>query len=218
VATLMTQLEVGKKKIKDRGPLMEEHERQALGLLGEFPNEPGVFEYFIGIARNSDAAKARALVQRVLLMPASAAQKEQARAIQARLDLPGSSPALEWADDRAVARRASDYRGKILVFFVWASWAGESERGAASIAPAIKAGVELVSVNVDTDIQKGQNARRRLTLPGTDYFDERGLQAPLPLQLKADKVPAVHVVDSNGVYVGRGTPAELAGLLQKAGK
>lgn len=218
VATLMVQMDVQKKKIKDLPSLMAEHERQAVNLLGEFPNEPGVYDTFLGIARNSDPVRARSVAQRVLLMPAPAAAKEQARAVIDRLDMPGSAPALEWVDESGASRRIGDYKGKIVVFYLWATWSPDSVAALSTVAAAIKPGVELISVNVDSDLTKGKDAKKKTVLPGGSYSDDRGLQSPLPLQLKADQVPAVHVINAKGVYVGTGLPTALSALLQQAAK
>ena len=218
VASLMTQSEVWKKKIKDRDALMAEHERHAFVLLGEFPGEPAIYERFLGIAHNSNSAKAREMAEHVLMMPAPTHLKEQALAVLDRLNLPGTSPGLEWQDENGVSRKISDYKGKIVIFYVWATWIPEAENAHALVASAVSAGIELVCVNVDTDVTQGQQARKKTTLPGGNYYDERGLKSPLALQLKANQVPGVHVIDAKGVYVGRGLPSDLPKLLQQAGK
>ena len=105
-----------------------------------------------------------------------------------------------------------------MVIYVWATWSAAGEIGDRVVAPAIGPGVELVSVNVDTDLKRGKDSKSKKSLPGSNYFDDRGPQSPLALQLKVDKVPAVHVVDAKGIYVGRGTPEGLTKLLQQAAK
>lgn len=218
VATLMAQMDAGKKGLRDRKAMAEEHERQAMNLLGEFSNEPGIYDYFLGAARIAEPDRARALLQRVLLSPATTAQKTQAQTMVDRLNMPGSSPAFEWQDDKGVSRRISDYKGKIVVFYVWSELHPGVAASAQVVASHIKGPVELIAVNIDNDVTKAKDGGRRNATAQSNYYDSRGHESPLALQLKIDRVPGVHVVDSKGVYIGRGTPSELASLLTLAAK
>ena len=217
VATTMLQMEVAKKKL-GRKELMQEYERRAFGLYGEFPQEPAVFDMFIGLARNAEPAKGRALAERILRMPAPDAVKKEAKSLIERLDLPGKAVAFEWQDENGKHHKISDYKGSAVVFYVWASWAPTTGATRTNVAHANKAGVVVVPVNVDTDVAKGKAAAKDAGAGSPGYYDERGFASPLPRQLKAATAPSIHVVDPNGVYVGSGSPNELESLLAQAGR
>jgi hypothetical protein len=173
---------------------------------------------FLGIARNADPAKARAMAQQLIRMPASAATKEQAQLIIDRLDMPGKMVAFEWQDELGKSHRLADFLGSVVVFYVWATWTPASEAAVPKIKSLVPASAVLVSVNVDKNVDAGKNAGRKSGLGGIAYYDQRGIDGPLPKQLRANQVPAVHVVDARGKYVGTGGPEALAALLQAAGK
>lgn len=193
------------------------YERAAMDLYGEFPNEPGVYELFLGVARNADAPKAREVANRILLMPAPPAVKDEARAMIARLDMPGKPFVAEWTDDKGAPHAVSDYKGRVLVFYVWASWAGATDADRQVKAQMLPSAV-LVSVNLDNDTALGKAARIRADLGGVAYYDNRGLDAPLARQLRANRVPGVYVVDRRGIFIGGGAPDTLAALLDSAAK
>lgn len=219
VATVVTQIEISKKHITERTELMAEYEKRALDLYGEFPNEPAVIEMLLGVARNADPAQARSVAAQILRMPATDSVKREAQAVIDRLDMPGKTIELEWQDDTAKFYKLSDLKGKTVVFYIWSTWTAASAASNERIASDLKSGVELISVNVDTQIEKGRSARTKAPFSAlSSYYDDRGLNGPLPKQLKAHKVPSVYVVDGSGVFIGSGSPSELPGLLKKAGK
>ena len=45
-----------------------------------------------------------------------------------------------------MSHRIADYKGKIVVFYVWATWNPESDNANPVIASAIHSGIELISV------------------------------------------------------------------------
>lgn len=216
VASTMTQIKVSKKQIRDRDALMAEYEQSAFDLYGEFPNEPQVFEMMLGVARNSKPEKARALVERIHRMPAPAEVKAQAADIVARLDMPGKSLPLEWQDENGDSRTLAEYKGRPVVFYVWGTGATGSESALAEFAKSGRSDVEIVSVNIDRNVEQAKTAKRDGLQGKSSYFDERGLDGPLAKQLKVARVPAVHVVDASGVYIGVGAPSELESLLAQA--
>lgn len=218
VATTVTQIEVRKKNLVNQVDLMAEYEKRALDLYGEFPNEPAVMEMLLGVARNATPTQARSVAAQILRLPAPQNIKEEAQAVIDRLDQPGKPLAVEWQDDKGKFHKTADYKGKVLVFYLWSTWTPASEAAHPVVVGSLKADVVLVSVNVDTQVDKGKSAKNKSPLSGIDYYDSRGLAGPLPKQLKASKVPAVHVVDANGIYIGTDSPKNLPELLKKAGK
>ena len=217
VAMAVTHLQIERERIRDHTALMKEYLSRANDLYGEFPNEPAMYDLYIGIARNGDDDTARTVAKQVLGMPAPDNIKQQAQAVIDRLDMPGKPIHLEWQDQSGKFYNSADLKGKVLVFYVWATWAGGATTQAQPLGQ-LPANTMLVSVNVDTDVAKGKDATSKAPFAGITYVDDRGLDGPLPRELKASKVPAVHVVDANGVYVGSGPIAQLTTLLAKAGQ
>jgi hypothetical protein len=216
VAMTVLQREILRKTIKDQAQLMQEYHDRALDLYGEFPNEPAVFELFLGVARNAEPVLGRSTADAILRMPAPDSIKSEAQAVIDRLDMPGKPVAFEWQDESGKSFSVANFKGKILIFYVWASWAHNSIDGFSLVAAAKGPGIEVISVDVDTDPQKGRQAMSKTDIGAIVYSDGRGMKGPLPQQLRAYRVPGVHVVDAKGTYVGTGSPADLGGLLTKA--
>lgn len=218
VAMMVREVAIRQQNLGEaRDEILAQYEKAAMDLYGEFPEEPAVFDLLIGVARNANADKSRALASQVLLMPAPPVAKEQARGIIARLDMPGKPLVAEWEDATGKPHQIQDFKGKIVVFYVWASWAPSPEADQ-KIKTMLPPAATLVSVNLDSDVTKGQAAKTKSGLGGISYFDQRGLDAPLARQLRADKVPGIYVVDAKGVFVGGGSPDQLAALLEAAAK
>jgi hypothetical protein len=216
VAMNVLQHDVVRKNIVDKKALLQEYHDRAMDLYGEFPNEPALFSLLIGVAQNADPELARSTAKQILLIPAPDAIKQQAQAVIDRLDMPGKNVAFEWQDENGKSYQMSDFKGRIVVFYVWATWTPATSAANAAVSAALKPGVQLVSVNVDTDPAKGKTANAAAKLGGINYYDNRGLQGPLTMQLKAIQVPSVYVVDANGVFVGAGTAFDLPHLLANA--
>lgn len=216
VALSVIEHDVMRKKIGDRATLTKEYHDRAMDLYGEFPNEPQLFALLLGVAQNAEPTLARSTASELLRMPAPSAVKQQAQVVIDRLDLPGKKVAFEWQDEAGKPHSSAEFSGSPVVFFVWASWTPATADAVKALQSAIKSGVQLVSVNVDTDLVAGKAAYAKNAIGGVAYFDNRGLQGPLPAQLKASQVPSVYVVDAKGVFVGAGHATDLPGLLATA--
>lgn len=216
VAIASVQSDVMRKPHANRAEETKEFYNRALDLYGEFPSEAAVYEIFVGVARNADPELARTAARQLLSMPAPDQAKKEAQAVIDRLDMPGRPIDLEWQDQSGKSYRIADFKGKIVVFYVWASWAAESLE--ADVAKALGAGMQLVTVNVDDETKNLKQSKAFDGLNPINNVEGKGLDSALAQQLRVLKVPAVHVVDARGFYVGAGTPAQLASLLAKAGK
>jgi hypothetical protein len=217
VATLARELEIRKKNITSHAQLLDEYEKNANDLFGEFPDEPTVYEMYLGVARSADPVRARAMATKIQRMPAPASAKKEAQTILDRLDMPGKTLAFEFQDAVGKTHQLSEYKGKVVVFYVWATWTPATTDSDGKIKKLVPPSAVLVSVNVDTDVNAAQAAKSKSNVGGVEYYDSRGLQSPLPLQLNVAKVPSVHVVNAQGVFVGSGTIADLSALLKTAG-
>ena len=218
VAAFMRELDVRKQNHgESREDFMAAYEKAAKDLYGEFPNEPRVFDLFLGVARNAAPPKARQVANDILLMPAPAHVKEEARAILGRLDMVGKPLDLEFTDDTGAAHRLATHKGKTVVFFVWATWAGAADPGAA-VKAKIPRAATTVSVNVDQDVARGKAEKAKLGVSGISYFDARGMSSPLARQLGVTKVPGFYVINARGEFVGSARAEELDELLQRAAR
>ncbi len=218
VAAFMRELEVRKQNHgESREDVLAAYEKAAKDLYGEFPNEPRVFDLFLGVARNAAPPKARQVANDLLLMPAPAQVKDEARAILGRLDMVGKPLDLDFTDETGATHRVANQKGKTVVFFVWATWAGAADPGAA-VKAKIPRGATTVSVNVDQDIGRGKAEKLKLGVSGIAYYDARGMNSPLARQLGVTKVPGFYVVNSRGEFVGSAGPEGLDELLQRAAK
>lgn len=218
VAAFMRELDVRKQNHgESRENVLAAYEKAAKDLYGEFPNEPRVFDLFLGVARNAAPVKARQVANDILLMPAPAQVKDEARAILGRLDMVGQPITLEFTDEAGTAHHLASQKGKIVVFFVWATWAAAADPGAA-VKARIPRAATTVSVNVDQDVTRGKSEKAKLGVSGISYFDPRGMGSPLARQLGVTKVPGFYVINARGEFVGSARAEELDELLQRAAR
>jgi hypothetical protein len=183
IAAMVRQVGVQKENHgESREDVLAAYEKAAMDLYGEFPDEPAVYEMFLGVARNAEPVKARAVANRLLVMPAPGIVKDEAKAILARLDLPGKVLATEWTDEGGAFRSVRNYKGKIVVFFAWASWAPSADADQ-KIKTLLPPSAVLVSVNLDQDVAAGKAAKAKSGIGGVAYYDKRNQRDELTLKL-----------------------------------
>ena len=216
MAALARELGVEKESYGEaRTDRLAAYEKIAIDFYCESPNEPAVFDLFLGVARNAEPVKARSVANQIPSCP----RRRPPRTRPARL-LPASicrARLRNGTTTRAGFTDWQDYKGKILVFYFWATWASSPE-GESKIKTGVPPGAILVSANLDQDSAKGKAARSKSQMGGIAHYDPRGLNAPLATQLRANKVPGVHVIGRRGLYVGGGGPESLTALIEAAGQ
>ena len=218
IAAFMREFEVQKQNFgESREDALAAYEKAARDLYGEFPDEPALYDLFLGVARNAEPVHARRVANQVLLMPAPATAKDEARTILGRLDMVGKPFEAEWVDEAGVSHRIQDKKGRLVVFYLWAMWAGAADPGD-KVKALVPGHATVVSVNVDQDVARAKESRAKLGIPGIAYYDERGMNSPLARQLRATKVPGFYVVNARGEFVGGGGPEQLVALLNRAGQ
>ena len=101
----------------------------------------------------------------------------------------------------------SQFRGKVVVVYYWASWNQQCLGDFAKIKLLLSTygakGVELVCVNLDSAATEAQEFLRRSPTPGVHLHQPGGLESPLATQYGIVVLPNMFLVDREGKVVSR---------------
>ena len=217
VASMLKQMAVEKKGLKDQTALFAEYEKNAAALFADFADVPEVYQLFLGLARNAPEAQARQIAADLLQKPAPPEIKAEAQAVLDRLDMPGKTLVLKFLMNDGTEFDLAKQKGTPVVLYFWASWSPGSVAALPQIREAAKRKAVFVGVNLDLEPAAAQRALGGEPLPGLQRWEPRGIKGDVPQQLRLNRLPLVYVFDDRGVLRGTGHPRELANLLPQAG-
>jgi thiol-disulfide isomerase/thioredoxin len=125
-----------------------------------------------------------------------------------RLDLEGQPLQLTGPTLAGSNFNLAQLQGKVVVVYYWASWNAQGTSDFTKLANLIKTyggkGVELVTVNLDTDPQSAASALRAAQAPGSAHlFQAGGLDSPLAVQYGVTVLPNLFLVGKDGKVVSR---------------
>lgn len=125
-----------------------------------------------------------------------------------RLDLEGQPLQLAGPTLSGSNFNIAQLSGKVVVVYYWASWNAHGNSDFAKLAKLVKTyggkGVELVTVNLDTDPNAAAAALRSAQVPGTAHlFQAGGLDSPLAVQYGVTVLPNLFLVGKDGKVVSR---------------
>ena len=118
---------------------------------------------------------------------------------------PQELPDLEFIDDNGRQTRLSDYRGKVILLNLWATWCQPCRKEMPSLdrLQAILGGTdfEVIALSVDHDFPVVKEFYRQTTLTTLlPYIDRSGQAMP---RLAVTAIPTTLVVDRLGREIGR---------------
>lgn len=186
--------------LRNRVEFLKAREQSAHGLIAEFPGEAGGYEVLLQLAENHpDDAEGERVAREIGEMPAPESVKVRARCLVERQALVGRS-LLEIArvalgEDNAIVSA----RGQGIILYTWAT----TSPGSISAAKFLTgrgpvAGVRLIGLNLDRDVEAARAAARNAGLPGEQICDPRGLEGPLAQALKLNRPGEVYVASPQG--------------------
>ena len=125
-----------------------------------------------------------------------------------RLDLEGKVLELSGNQLDGGAFNISQWRGKVVVVYYWASW--NKDRCVADFAVLKQLldtygskGLALVCVNLDNTVEEANAYLQRSPAPGIQLFQPGGLESPLATQYGVMVLPNLFLVDKDGKCLSR---------------
>jgi thiol-disulfide isomerase/thioredoxin len=125
-----------------------------------------------------------------------------------RLDLEGKVLELSGNQLDGGAFNISQWRGKMVVVYYWASW--NKDRCVADFAVLKQLvdaygskGLALVCVNLDNTVEEANAYLQRSPAPGIQLFQPGGLESPLATQYGVMVLPNLFLVDKDGKCLSR---------------
>lgn len=187
---------------KNSGELNAARESSARYLIKSFPQESGGYLALLSaIEADGDAAKIAAGAQEIERSTAPFEAKSRARVLANRYALLGKS----LADVANTALGRGNFfeaaRQRRVLLYVWATWSPNSIAYARQALAKLPSDVLVLGYNLDRDVTAARAVAAAERLPGTHYYDGKGLGSWLSLLLSVDAAPLVYATDQSGVIV-----------------
>ena len=113
-------------------------------------------------------------------------------------------------DDKAVS--LSDFRGKVLVLWFWATWSEDSLAGARRLAEVYRKhhepGLEVLGVNLDRDVKRVRDYATENEIPWRQVCTGLAWETPAVETYGVRSVPFAILIDRTGTIRGVGVEAE----------
>jgi thiol-disulfide isomerase/thioredoxin len=135
-------------------------------------------------------------------------QAQKAAGAIRRLDIEGKPMELAGPTLSGSTFDISQLRGKVVVVYYWASWSDQCPADFAKLKALAEKygsqGMELVTVNLDTQADDATKFLSRTPLPGTHLFQPGGVDSsPLALQYGIMGLPNLFLVSKDGKVLSR---------------
>jgi thiol-disulfide isomerase/thioredoxin len=195
-----------------------QYEQALLKLAKDYPDQLSPYGVLLTLASQSSDGEARSIATRILAQTGQDEIREQAAAILHRLDALGKPLAVQFTavDGREVD--LSKMKGKVVLVDFWATWCMPCVEEMPVIKDAYDKfhtnGFEVVGISLDED--KGALTRfvQAYGIPWPQYFDGQRWQNKFAVEHSIKAVPAMWLVDKNGILQSENPRGDLQGAVE----
>lgn len=193
------QVALARQKPATKAALLAAHESIGRDLVREFPAVSTGYASLLGVARDSDPTRGRALAQDLQGMSgAPPALRAEATELLVRLDLIGK-PLAPLFTGTGAAVPATRTGAKVIVLYTWAGNHKASLVLAGRLAQGAPGWVQFVGICLDQDTARARQTAEQEKLPGTHYYEAQGSAGALARALHMQHPSMVFLVDAGGV-------------------
>lgn len=111
------------------------------------------------------------------------------------------------------AVRLSSFKGRFVLIDFWASWCGPCRENHPDLIAAYKAykekGFTIISISIDTDVNKWKSAIEKDKMTWTQTSDLKGDKGAVYLQYGITSIPANFLIDPNGIVISKDLTGDL---------
>jgi hypothetical protein len=192
ISILMREVRKDRSKIRTHDDSVQTHIKDARELIAEFPDDSRSYGYMLSAARNSASAIANEVANELIRSSAPEKIKAGARRLLAQRALEGKP-----LNIRGLALGA--FKGRPVLLYTWSARRPEMIR--AFEHWAVKSGVAMIGINIDSDMEEARRFAQTQRPPGLLLYDGGGLDGPVVSQLHLQMPSSVYLIDRRGVLV-----------------
>ncbi|MDR0351997.1 MAG: hypothetical protein LBI02_01120 [Opitutaceae bacterium] len=212
ISMMTREVRKDRSKIRSHDDSARSRIEDARGLINEFPDDPRGYGYMLSVAKSSASAIANEASNELIHSSAPEKIKTGARKLLAQRALEGKPMNIRGLD-------VSAFKGRPVLLYTWSAKRPEMVR--AFKYWAVKSGVDMIGVNIDSDKEAARQFAQSEHPPGLLVYDGGGLDGPITSQLRLLMPSSVYLIDRHGVLVDTcghiGTLGKLAALQKTDG-
>ena len=181
----------------------DKFEAGARALIKDFPDEPAPWAMLLECVDQGNDAASRGKLSEIAGGKAPAPIKERATGILHRYDSLGKPIEMKFFAIDGSAVDLASMRGKVVVVQFWATWCTTCVEAMEKIAQSYdslqKIGVEVIGINLDPDKAKVLKLLKEKGVKWPQFWEEAGNGNRLVREWGIGKLPAMWLIDRNGV-------------------
>lgn len=187
------------------GDVVKEMEAGLREVMAEYPDRPEPWAQLLQAAEYASSKEEQLRLLGDIVKAKAADEQTIARAKAAIRAVGAVGHPLEMSFTAADGRKVDvqKLRGKVVLIDFWAAWCGPCMAAMPEVVDLYKEyhpkGFEIIGINMDKQQPAMEQVVNRFKMPWPQYFDGKGWGNKFALEYNVTSIPAVWLVDKNGV-------------------